>query len=78
MSERRSDWPELHAFVVAKVRDLHDSGSLLPESSDTEIRLAIGAAAYDITQRAYELMAWPGEGRHDGECVQHELAEGAE
>jgi hypothetical protein len=78
MSEQRSDWPELQAFVVAKLQGLHDSGSLLAESSDMEVRLAICAAAYDIAQRAYELMARPEAGRHEEERVQPEPAEGAE
>ena len=78
MSEQHSDWSALHAFVIAKLQELHESGSLLPETSDMEVRLAIGVAAYDIMQRAYELMAWPGDGRHEGESVQPESAEGAE
>jgi hypothetical protein len=78
MSEQRSDWPALHAFVVAKLHELHESGSLLPESSDMEIRLAIGAIAYEIAQHAYELIAQSRDERHDRGRVQLEPAEGAE
>lgn len=78
MSEQRSDWPELHTFVVAKLQELHESGSLLPESSDMEIRLAIGAVAYEIAQHAYELLAQSGDVGHDGERVRPEQLEGAE
>jgi hypothetical protein len=51
-----SKFDQIQAIVVKELKDLQDSGYMLPENEDMEVGQAMGGASYNIAMRVYKAM----------------------
>jgi hypothetical protein len=79
---KQSDWQEIQDYIISCLKLGQESGYVVPENEDYEIGMWMGATAYEIAQKAFELMKPDEYIRVDGKFYAksglRQLAEGSD